>query len=309
MKKMFLVLAAASLVGTMAFAQDDYDYGDDYGTEAAASDDGYTDMDSGDKPAEQPASDVEYKSMDDKDKKVSRDEGTKPAFFDKPFNMAGHIGFGYGSFWSVPEQYDNKAWRDAMQVDANPYDEWLGIGVSFGIAFNYRFTELLSASPEFNFGVRGFFRTLDSYYDWWYGTVVNIDENLFMFDIEIPLLLRVMPTHQFYLEAGPQLSVKLTSQHSISYSDASTGEELESYGDGSWDCSTFFAALVLGGGATLDIDGKLFDLGLRFIMDMTKLQKDDTDYPDFDINGMPTGATFKDETKMWVIQIVVKYWF
>jgi hypothetical protein len=304
MKKMFLALAAASLVSTMAFAQDDYDYGDDYGTEAStSSDDGYTDMDSGDKPAEQPASDVEYKSMDDKDKKVSRDEGTKPAFFDKPFNMAGHIGFGYGSFWSVPEQYDNKAWRDAMQVDANPYDEWLGIGVSFGIAFNYRFTELLSASPEFNFGVRGFFRTLDSYYDWWYGTVVNIDENLFMFDIEIPLLLRVMPTHQFYLEAGPQLSVKLTSQHSISYSDASTGEELESYGDGSWDCSTFFAALVLGGGATLDIDGKLFDLGLRFIMDMTKLQKDDSDMLDLD------GSTFKDETKMWVIQIVVKYWF
>ena len=77
MKKMFLALAAASLVSTMAFAQDDYDYGDDYGTEAStSSDDGYTDMDSGDKAAaeEKPASDVEYKNMDE-GKKVSRNEG------------------------------------------------------------------------------------------------------------------------------------------------------------------------------------------------------------------------------------------
>ena len=60
---------------------------------------------------------------------------------------------------------------------------------------------------------------------------------------------------------------------------------------------------MIGGGATLDLDGKLFDIGLRFIMDMTKLEKDDTEMPDLD------GSTFKDETKMWTLQLVVKYWF
>ena len=117
--------------------------------------------------------------MDDKDKKVSRDEGMKSAFFDKPFNMAGHIGFGYGSFWSVPEQYDNALWRQnvgsLVGIETNPYDEWLGYGVSFGMAFNYRFMDLLSISPEFNFGIRGFIRNLDTYYSYWLGTDMGVD--------------------------------------------------------------------------------------------------------------------------------------
>lgn len=304
MKKMFLALAAASLVSTMAFAQDDYDYGDDYGTEAStSSDDGYTDMDSGDKATaeEKPASDVEYKNMDE-GKKVSRDEGTKPAFFDRPFNMAAHIGLGLGSFWNVPDQFDNEQWRKFANADSNPYDEWLGYSVSFGMAFNYRIMEMLSVSPEFNLGIRGFVRNLDSYYSWWYDTYVDVNEDIFMFDIELPILLRVMPVHQVYFEAGPQFTLKLVANHSIDYVDSYSDETIYSDDKGSWDCSTFFVSLVVGGGATLDIDGKLFDIGIRFIMDMTKLQKDDTDYVDLN------GSTFKDETKMWTLQFVVKYW-
>jgi hypothetical protein len=305
MKKMFLALAAASLVSTMAFAQDDYDYGDDYGTEAStSSDDGYTDMDSGDKATaeEKPASDVEYKNMDE-GKKVSRDEGTKPAFFDRPFNMAAHIALGYGSFWSTPDQYDNAAWRQAYGMDSNPYDEWLGYSVAFGMAFNYRIMDILSVSPEFNLGIRGFIRNLDSYYSYWYDTYVEVNEDIFMFDIELPILLRVMPTHQIYFEAGPQFTLKLVANHSVDYVDSYTDETIYSDAKGSWECATFFASLVIGGGATLDLDGKLFDIGLRFIMDMTKLEKDDTEMPDLD------GSTFKDETKMWTLQLVVKYWF
>ena len=304
MKKMFLILAAASLVSTMAFAQDDYDYGDDYGTEASSGDDGYTDMGS-DEPAaaeeQKPASDVEYKSMDDDSKKVSRNEGDTPAFFSKPFNMAGHVAMGLGSFWDVPEQYDNAAWRELVQMDANPYNDWLGYSVAFGIAFNYRFMDLLSVSPEINLGIRGFVRNLDSYYSWRYG-YVDINENLFMFDIELPILARVMPTHQIYFEAGPQFTLKLTDSHSIDYV-ADDGSTLYSDTDGSWDCTSFFASLIVGGGAMLDIDGKLFDLGLRLVLDFTKLEKEDVELPDLN------GSTFKDETKMWTIQLVMKYWF
>ena len=302
MKKMFLFLAAASLVSTMAFAQDDYDYGDDYGTEAS-SDDGYTDMGSDEPAAEEqkPASDVEYKSMDDDSKKVSRDEGDKPAFFSKPFNMAGHISFGIGSFWDVPEMYDNATWREAVGMDTNPYDEWLGYSISFGMAFNYRFMDLLSASPEVNLGIRGFTRNLDSYYSWRYG-YVDINENLFMFDIEVPLLARVMPTQQIYFEAGPEFILKLVASHSIDYV-ADDGSTLYSDTDGSWECASFYTSLILGGGAMLDVDGKLFDLGLRLVLDLTKLDKDNTELPDLN------GGTFKDETKMWTVQIVMKYWF
>lgn len=298
MKKMFLVLAAASLVGTMAFAQDDYDYGDDYGT-SAASDDGYTDMDgnSNAAPAEQPASDVEYKSMDDESKKVSRDEGATPAFFTKPFNMAANISFGYGAFWNTPEMYDNAAWRQATGMDSNPYDEWLGYAVAFGMAFNYRIIDLLSISPEFNFGIRGYVRNLDSYYGY------ELNENLFMFDIEVPIMARVMPTQQVYFEAGPQFSVKLVGTHSLDLVDTYSGETVDSDTDGSWECSSFFVTLVLGGGAMLNLDGKLYDIGLRLFLDMTKLEKDNTEMPDLN------GGTFTDQTRMWTIQLVVKYWF
>ena len=105
MKKMFLLLASLSLVSTMAFAQDDYDYGDSYGTEEAAStpDEGSYES-SAPAAAEQPASDVEYKSMDDESKKTSRDESPTSPFFSRPFNMAAHVAVGFGSFWAVPEQ-------------------------------------------------------------------------------------------------------------------------------------------------------------------------------------------------------------
>lgn len=304
MKKMFLFLASLSLVSTMAFAQDDYDYGDDYGEATSASNDEYSDMGSSSEPAAEeaaPASDVEYKSMDDESKKPSRDESATAPFFTKPFNMAGHIGMGLGSFWAVPDQYDNATWREAVGLDTNPYDDWLGYSVSFGMAFNYRFIDILSISPEINLGIRGFVRNLDSYYSWHYG-YVDIDENLFMFDIELPILARVMPTQQMYFEAGPQFTIKLVATHSIDYVD-DAGNTLYTDTEGSWECSTFFASLVVGGGAMLDIDGKMFDLGLRLIMDMTKLEKDDTEMPDLD------GSTFKDETKMWTIQLVIKYWF
>lgn len=303
MKKMFLLLAAASLVSATAFAQDDYDYGDDYAPEASApaADEGYTDVGSSEPAAAEPASDVEYKSMDNEETKVKRNEGTKPAFFEKPFNIAAHIGLGYGTFWNVPDAFDDAAWRETFEMDSNPYDEWLGLSVSFGAAFNYRFTDLISVSPEFNFGIRGFFRNLETYYSWWYDSYVDVDENLFMFDIEIPILARVMPTQQFYIEAGPQFSIKLAANHSITYTDE-WGTELASDDAGSWECSSAFVAIVVGAGATVDIDGKLFDIGARFIMDMTKLEKDNTDYPNLD------GSTFKDETKMWAIQLVVKYW-
>ena len=308
MKKMFLLLASLSLVSTMAFAQDDYDYGDSYGTEEAAStsDEGSYES-SAPAAAEQPASDVEYKSMDDESKKTSRDESPTSPFFSRPFNMAAHVAVGFGSFWAVPEQYDNETWRKAMNMDTNPYDEWLGYSVSFGMAFNYRFIDILSISPEINLGIRGFVRNLDSYYSYHYG-YVDINENLFMFDLELPVLARVMPTHQVYFEAGPQFTVKFVGNHSIDYVD-DQGNTIESDTDGSWECASFFVSLILGGGATLDIDGKLFDIGLRLVLDMTKLEKDNTDYPEFDSNGVPTGSTFKDETKMWTLQLVVKYWF
>lgn len=311
---MFLFLATMSLAGTMAFAQDDYDYGDSYGTEEAAStpdESSYEGSYESSAPAaaEQPASDVEYKSMDDESKKTSRDESATSPFFTKPFNMAAHVAIGFGSFWAVPDQYDNEAWRKANGLDSNPYDEWLGYSVSFGMAFNYRFIDILSISPEINLGVRGYVRNLDTYYSWWYDTYVNVNENLFMFDLELPILARVMPTHQVYFEAGPQFTVKFVANHSIDYVDDYSGETLYSDTDGSWECSSFFVSLILGGGATLDIDGKLFDIGLRLVMDMTKLEKDNKDYHEVDADGQPTAATFKDETKMWTLQMVVKYWF
>ena len=109
MKKMFMFLASMSLVGTMAFAQDDYDYGDGYG------DEGYGSSEPAPAPPvaydegayEQPAepageqlgsSDVEYKSMDANQAPA---EPKEPSFFDTPINVGLHMGFGFSMLSST----------------------------------------------------------------------------------------------------------------------------------------------------------------------------------------------------------------
>lgn len=284
MKKMFLALAAASLVSTMAFAQDDYDYGDDYGTEAStSSDDGYTDMDSGDKPAEQPASDVEYKSMDDKDKKVSRNEGEMSSIFDRQYNLGARISLGLADFYNTP-----KTVNPETGVEEDAMKGWMGVQVALGFIFNYHINNMFSIVPELNFEVRDYFSEADGYwavyddYGYFAGYANDVQYNLRQFNLNIPVMVRYNPTPQIFIEAGAAFSVNLYADYALTSDEYGIDETLDD-----WECSSTAFALQFGAGYTLGIGNNKFgDIGARFVLDMTKLE--------------PNG-----DTKTWSLQFFV----
>ena len=285
MKKMFLALAAASLVSTMAFAQDDYDYGDDYGTEAStSSDDGYTDMDSGDKAAaeEKPASDVEYKNMDE-GKKVSRNEGEMSSIFDRPYNLGARISLGLADFYNTP-----KTVNPETGVEEDAMKGWMGVQVALGFIFNYHINNMFSIVPELNFEVRDYFSDADGYYavydDYGYyaGVATDVQYNLRQFNLNIPVMVRYNPTPQIFIEAGAAFSVNLYADYALTSDEYGIDETLDD-----WECSSTAFALQFGAGYTLGIGNNKFgDIGARFVLDMTKLE--------------PNG-----DTKTWSLQFFV----
>ena len=198
MKKMFLFLASLSLAGTMAFAQDDYDYGDSYGEEAssAASEDEYTDVGSSEPAAEQPASDVEYKSMDDESKKTSRDDKER-SLFDKKLNFGFHMGFGISMLYATEITGTNPA--NGQEVTTNYGDDLFGgaieIGgaIAYNILDNIRLSAVAEPSLEFKLysGDLGTYRiwTVDDYgFDDYYISDVTIDN--FMVGLKVPVFVR-----------------------------------------------------------------------------------------------------------------------
>ena len=285
MKKMFLALAAASLVSTMAFAQDDYDYGDDYGTEAStSSDDGYTDMDSGDKAAaeEKPASDVEYKNMDE-GKKVSRNEGEMSSIFDRQYNLGARISLGLADFYNTP-----KTVNPETGVEEDAMKGWMGVQVALGFIFNYHINNMFSIVPEVNFEVRDYFSEADGYwpvyddYGYFQGYANDVQYNLRQFNLNIPLMARFNATPEIYIEAGVAFSVNLYADYALTSDEYGIDQTLDD-----WECSSTAFALQFGAGYTLSIGNNKFgDIGGRFVLDMSKLE--------------PNG-----DTKTWSLQLVV----
>lgn len=290
MKKMFLALAAASLVSTMAFAQDDYDYGDDYGTEAStSSDDGYTDMDSGDKATteEKPASDVEYKNMDE-GKKVSRNEGEMSSIFDRPYNIGARISLGLADFFNTP-----KASNPETNAEEDAYKGWMGVQVSLGFIFNYHINNMFSIVPELNFEVRDYFSDADGYwpvkddYGYFAGYATDVQYNLRQFNLNIPVMVRYNPTPEIFIEAGAALSVNLYADYALTSDEYGIDQTLDD-----WNCASTIIALQFGAGYTLGIGNNKFgDIGARFVLDMTKLSDEMEDTKTWSLQFFVTGYT------------------
>lgn len=225
----------------------------------------------------------------------------------RPYRFGAHMGLGYGSFWNVPDFFSDPRF---LEENSNPYDEWLGISLSMGGVFQYRFNQIFSVAPELNFTIRGFFRTIGTYYYWGYddegyyhyGDIANADENLLMMAMDVPLMIRINPIPLFYIEAGAQFSLMLSSEWSITVSDYDTGNQIYKGVLGTWTCESTFVALIFGLGGSVNMGGKMFDIGARLILDMSNLEKDQGLYYDYD------GNAFENETRMWTIQLNVGYW-
>ena len=311
MKKMFLFLAAASLVSATAFAQDDYDYGDDYGSSesTSASDDGYTDMGSGDESgSDNSGSDVDYKSMDDESKKTSRNEGEGGSLFDKPYNLGWNAGLGFGGFFST--EVCAPAWNECDDYGGDLF----GGAFEFGGSLNYHFNNFLSLVAEANIDLRVYMADLGRFYirgqdeygwDSYYESNVSID--VMVFGLQVPVLARYNFTPTIFAEAGLQLELNLGK--SISFSDED-GTEVTGVDDKDmgrkviykyFDANGFVASLVIGGGTTLDV-GKFFtDVGVRIIFDVM---------PYIKLDPVFTNAGYdQSSAKSWQIQFYMNPWF
>ena len=317
MKKMFLFLAAASLVSATAFAQDDYDYGDDYGSSesASASDDGFTDMGSGDESAsDNSGSDVDYKSMDDESKKTSRNEGEGGSLFDKPYNLGWNAGLGFGGFFSTEVCNPTLAAQRGYSVCDDYGGDLFGGSFEFGGSINYHFTNFLSLIAEANIDLRFYMTDLGQFYirgtdDYGYTTSYysNVSLDALVIGLQVPVLARYNFTPTIYAEAGLNLELNLGTSISFSDEDGTevTGMTEEMMGD-KWiynyfDVNGFVAGIVLGGGTTLDV-GKFFtDVGVRIIIDLMPYVK---------LDDMFTNVGWEQSSaKSWQIQFYMNPWF
>lgn len=327
MKKMFLFLASLSLVGTMAFAQDDYDYGDSYGEEAssAASEDEYTDVGSSEPAAEQPASDVEYKSMDDESKKTSRDEKER-SLFDKPLNFGLHMGFGISMLYATEITGTNPVTQ--QEVTTNYGDDLfggafeIGAGIAYNILESIRLSAVAEPSLEFklysaNLGTYRIWTVDDYGFDDYYISDVTIDN--FMVGLKLPVFIRYYPKKDLFVQLGLSFELNLTSSTSYSDEDGNEVKGLDRQDltgdDGSdknvykyFDVNSFVMGLNFGMGTTLAIGNMLYDAELRLILDMNPMIKFNDDFHAYTMNRY--GFQFNDsDAKSWQVQIVIKPWF
>ena len=330
MKKMFLFLASLSLAGTMAFAQDDYDYGDSYGEEAssAASEDEYTDVGSSEPAAEQPASDVEYKSMDDESKKTSRDDKER-SLFDKKLNFGFHMGFGISMLYATEITGTNVL--TGQEVTNNYGDDLFGgaieIGgaIAYNILDNIRLSAVAEPSLEFklysaNLGTYRIGTTYTDDYGWdvnsYYISDVTIDN--FMVGLKLPVFIRYYPKKDLFVQLG--LSFELNLANSTSYSDEDGNEvkglEHQDLRDGEtdknvykyFDVNSFVMGLNFGMGTTLAIGNMLYDAELRLILDMMPMVKLNDGFHTYTM--AEYNEKYNDsDAKSWQIQIVIKPWF
>lgn len=313
MKKMFLFLAAASLVSATAFAQDDYDYGeDDYGSSesASASDDGYTDMGSEEKASEeQSSSDVDYKSMDDESKKTSRNEGEGGSVFDKPYNLGWNFGAGLSGLFSTEVCIPN------VPGSCGDYGgDLFGGAVEFGGSLNYHFNNFLSLIAMANLEVKMYSADIGAfpvtYYDdygYSHSEWSELTIDVYSLALKVPVLARYNFTPTLFAEAGLGFELNLATGHGFSDDEGTevSGLTQSDLGD-KWiynyfDVNGFVAALEIGGGVTLDVGKFYVDLGLRIIIDVLPYVK---------LDDIFTSAGYeKSSAKAWQVQFVMNPWF
>ena len=276
-----------------AFAEDD-GYGNDI---PAARQEGTVDDGYGNKLPEY-GQQPEYKSFEEA--RASRSSGGSST---APLRFAGHFAIGLGSYWDYPNDYlgDN---------------DWIGVTMDLGGLINYRINSLLSIVPELNFGFNVSMREIARGTSWWYGDY-KVNETRVLFNINIPVTLRVTPMPFLYVEAGGRISLNLGTDHTLDYYDQDN-EKIDVPKEFSqlekWKVNTFVPSIVAGIGGTVD----KFDIGARLILDLGGIEKEDKFtipvYDEngnfkFDENGFPITKTAKNDTKNWTVQLLMNYYF
>lgn len=118
--------------------------------------------------------------------------------------------------------------------------------------------------------------------------------NLYAYSFVFPVLVRVLPSSKFYLEAGPQFNLNVGG--------SIVGVEVDDSFD--FDADDFGWALILGLGCPMVTSEGGLTLGVRFAIDMTRIEKEG-------IVEMTKGAAYREASpmKIWSLQFNVTAYF
>lgn len=290
MKKLILASAIAMMcLSANAFAEDD-GYGNDI---PAARVEGTVDDGYGNKlPSNQP----EYKSFEDA--RSSSRGGAQGV----PFNLGLHLAFGLGTYWDYP--------TDRYLVEYFGENDWLTVNFDIGGIAKIKMSNLVSIVPEVNFGFNFTSREVGR------GRYYKVEESRTLINVNVPVALRFTPLPYAYVEAGARFNFNLGTSHTLDWYDEDgnalkdwNGKEVSEELD-KWEAKAFIPSFIAGLGGTVRASGHELDLGIRFILDLVGVEKDDK--IDFTYEGevLKVGdqkLVVENNTKMWAIQFYVNY--
>lgn len=304
MKNIWSLVIGSLMATSLTFAQDGYgdDYGDDYPEESTES---VEQQETSAEPAEeqtedQPAAQVaeeekatepaespantqdnaqsnEYAKADEPQKSHER-----PAQNERMMSFGIRAAFDYAMMYGFEEEDDN--------MDGTPQ----GIGFEVGATVRIAMIPNLFFTPEINFA---YTNTSHDY--------LNRNRDYTSMELEVPLLIRGVIAEKFYVTAGPQLNICLSS-------DFSQDEIKLDYGTFPWEEKIEQGAFTFGlaAGAGYNVVAGLF-VDLRFYMGLMDLFPD-VSSPD-DIDNMNDADLFSSVdlsgAKMMKFKVGLSYFF
>ena len=212
----------------------------------------------------------------------------------KAHYLGGRFAFGFGYVWdNEPVKGTFGSSKDGVSkisLGGGP-----GLDIELGASYWFRLNHFLGfvGEAEFRWGyitLEGDAYSLppeDSYED-------ELKFGLFAYSFVFPVLVRVLPSSNYYLEAGPQFNLNVGG--SIEGVDAD-----ESF---DFDAERFGWALVLGVGCPLITDKGGLALGVRLAVDMTRIEREG-------IVEMTKGVAYREASpmKLWSLQFYATAYF
>lgn len=298
------IVLACSMVAA-ANAQDDYeDYAYDEGVAESA-------PESYDEDVSTAKSSYDYSSEVTKSEEVpvAMDLPEDKSASSKPKNRFGfHLGVGLSGTYGNEEAlgyYYNPNTEKYDFDERDPFDGYMGLNLDFGFMYVFYINNRIAIAPEVNIRLIDYFKESDIYYarvhdDWGRTYYEPVDENMMLVDISIPVMGRFYATKNFFAEAGVQFNLNLAGSFTLDNAEYDYSEDV-----GEWNGETFGVSLNFGGGATFDAkNGHAIEIGLRFILDLTRLEADEMVKND-------ANDSYRNpvETKGWHLQFVCNFLF
>lgn len=232
-----------------------------------------------------------------------KDNADKRSFFEPHFFYGFHLGGGYtGTYANTTTLY-----VDANgPVEFDPFSGFLGYNLEVGAAFQFHIGGPLGVALEANAHYIGFTKTSDRYHliatkvNTSHSFLVDVNENMILINLEMPLMLHINPVNSFYLEGGVVINYNFYGGYSLTSADSDVDYDLNV---GNWNVRQFGYGAAAGLGYHGEFASAVFDLGVRVVADLTPLENGEPLY-------IPGDGTIVEsirgpvDTKLFKIQLV-----